>query len=177
MTDRLKDYIDSNQDAFNELEPPKASWDQIASKMGHRQNKRIQLIKYAGLASAAAIIAFIVVFSPISNNNSDSINLADIPEVVETEAYYSLQVNQKRNKIYQLAGQHPALKQEMDNDLAELDSLLVEIKDDLKDNVSNTEVVDAMIQNYRMKLMILEDIMSFLEEQDNDNEKTEIYEL
>lgn len=177
MTDRLKEYIDSNLNAFNELEPPKDSWDQIASRMGHRQNRPLQIFKYTGMIAAATILAFVVFYSPIFDSASNSVNMADLPEIVETEAYYNLQVNQKRNQIYQLAGQHPALKQEMDNDLAELDSLLIEIKNDLKDNVSNAEVVDAMIQNYRMKLMILEDIMMFLESQNTDHEKTETYEL
>lgn len=177
MTDRLKDFIDTNFDEFNELEPPKQSWDRISAQMGHRQSPKYRIAKYTGIASAAALLGFFLFLGPLNNKKNDSINLAEIPEIVETEAYYTLQVKQKREQVYQLAGAHPELKTEMDNDLAELDSLMLEIKNDLKDNVSNAEVVDAMIQNYRMKLMILEDIMSFLEQKNNNTEKTTSYEL
>ncbi len=177
MTDRLKDFINTNFDEFNELEPPKQSWDHISAKMGHRQNFRYRLLKYSGAAVAAALLGFFLYLGPLNNSQNQKFDLADIPEIVETEAYYTLQVNQKRDQVYKLAGGHPELKQEMDNDLAELDSLMLELKNDLNDNVSNAEVVDAMIQNYRMKLMILEDIMSFLEQKNNNTEKTISYEL
>jgi len=47
----------------------------------------------------------------------------------------------------------------------------------LNDNVANAQVVEAMIQNYRMKLTILEDIKGYLEQRENNDKKQTTYEL
>ena len=36
----------------------------------------------------------------------------------------------------------------------------MELKDDLNDNADNDEVIQAMIQNYRIKLEILEEMLN-----------------
>ena len=45
-------------------------------------------------------------------------------------------------------------------DLNQLDSLYTELKSDLRDNIANQEVIDAMIQNYRLRISILEELLS-----------------
>ena len=53
-----------------------------------------------------------------------------------------------------------------------LDSAYVELKNDLKDNVDNEEVINAMIQNYRIKLQILEQILDNIQSnEDKENEE------
>jgi len=178
MKDRLKEYIDQNADAFNSFDAPAGAWDKIEHQLHGKRQKRFSLMKYGSIASAAALVGFIlyaVTFNQPVNNEV----IAENQELTETELYYASQVNQKRAMIYQMSAKYPELKMEMDNDLAELDTILVELKNDLKDNVDNAEVVDAMIQNYRMKLMILEDIMLFLEDQEPENNepKHTAYEL
>ena len=42
-----------------------------------------------------------------------------------------------------------------------------ELKEDLRDNASNPEVIEAMIVNYRVKLEILEDLLHQLKEKEN----------
>lgn len=177
MTDRLKDFIDNNLDGFNDLEPPKTSWDQISARMGHPQNARRRIVKYISYATAASIAGILIFIITFNNSQQEVQHFAENPEIAEAEAYYTTQVNQKKEQVYQLAGSFPELKQEMENDLAELDTIMLELKNDLKDNVSNTEVVEAMIQNYRMKLMILEDIKTFLEQKNEDSQNTISYEL
>ena len=52
-------------------------------------------------------------------------------------------------------------------DMEELDEVYNELKEDLKDNASNPEVIEAMILNYRVKLEILEDLLNQLKEKEN----------
>ncbi|MCU4166489.1 hypothetical protein [Carboxylicivirga caseinilyticus] len=177
MTDRLKDFIENNADGFNDLEVPKESWDKIATRLGHSKKSNSVKIRYISII-AAACIAGIAVFMVVFNNTEQPTSqLAEVPEIVEAEAYYTSQINVKREQVYQLAGGFPELKEEMEIDLAELDTIMVQLKKDLNDNVSNEEVIEAMIQNYRMKLMILEDIKSFLEEKNEKPKNTKSYEL
>ena len=51
-----------------------------------------------------------------------------------------------------------------------MDSDYSSLKKDLKDNADNQEVIDAMIDYYRLKLKMLEQI---LEELKNNDDKTE----
>ena len=44
-----------------------------------------------------------------------------------------------------------------------------ELKIDLKDDAANEEVIEAMIQNYRIKLQILEEILTQLKNADEQN--------
>jgi len=59
--------------------------------------------------------------------------------------------------------QYPSVEDELNTDLSELDSIYVSLKHDLKDNIANHEVIEAMIQNYRLRINILEDMLMFLQ--------------
>jgi len=50
-----------------------------------------------------------------------------------------------------------------------MDSIYSSLRKDLKDNINNKEVVEAMIQNYRIRLDILENML----QQIKGNESTE----
>ena len=86
----------------------------------------------------------------------------------EAEFYYSSMIEQRKEEFYHLAGND--LRKEINVELTELDNVFRELKEDLKDNADNEEVVVAMIQNYRLKLEILEEILIQLEPA-NDNTK------
>jgi len=87
-------------------------------------------------------------------------------------------VNDKLSEILPMIEEFPELGEELRNDLLELDNIYEVLKADLVDNIANDEVVEAMIQNYRLKLKILEDIQSFLKEtsktQENEENEYEI---
>jgi len=72
----------------------------------------------------------------------------------------------------------PAAEEMLSMDMEELDEVYTELKEDLRDNASNPEVIEAMILNYRVKLEILEDLLYQLKEKENqDYEKDESYSL
>jgi hypothetical protein len=47
----------------------------------------------------------------------------------------------------------------------------------LKENISNQEVIEALIQNYRLKLQVLEDILNKFKDFDNEKAKVEKHEI
>jgi hypothetical protein len=53
-------------------------------------------------------------------------------------------------------------------DLNAMDDAFADLKSDLEDNVDNEEVIMAMMENYRLKLQILEEILSKLEKEERD---------
>jgi len=54
-----------------------------------------------------------------------------------------------------------------------LDSVYADLRRDLKDNAANEEVIEAMIQNYRLKLEILEDVLSQMRQANNNHNNEE----
>ena len=102
----------------------------------------------------------------------------EIPELQEAEIYYTNMVDEKILEIEPLLKDQPELGYALKSDLAELDSIYAELQKDLKDNIANDEVVEAMIQNYRLKLQILEDFKEHLQGNSNDeNDENNEYNL
>ena len=90
-----------------------------------------------------------------------------VPELKEAEYYYQSQVSMKMKELKPYFREVPGLSREVNDDLTELDSVYVSLKRDLADNVANEQVIEAMIQNYRMKLEILEDLLQQLKAEQN----------
>jgi len=92
-----------------------------------------------------------------------------VPELRETEIYYANKLNTLLKQARPLLTSNPGLEEELYSDLSRLDSLCLEIKHDLKDNISNQNVIEALILNYRIKVQILEDMLVILEERETVN--------
>jgi hypothetical protein len=98
---------------------------------------------------------------------NSGINSPIIKELIEAEAYYTSQINLKKEEVFRLTASDPEVRHEVDNEMVDLDRVYTELKEDLKDNADNEEVIEAMIQNYRMKLDILEEMLLRLKQSDN----------
>jgi predicted phage-related endonuclease len=82
------------------------------------------------------------------------------PELAEVENYYRSIIYQKENELYHLTGNSNDIKTDLSAEFKELDKAMRELKEDLKENVDNEQVIEAMIQNYRVKVEILENILN-----------------
>ena len=92
-------------------------------------------------------------------------------------SYYNTLVKTLYREAGPLLTGQPELSRELDSDMAQIDSICVDIRKDLKDNVANQEVIEALIQNYRIKLQILEDMLVMLKQNENKQEKPGSHEL
>lgn len=92
------------------------------------------------------------------------------PELRETEVYYETLVSSVFSRANTLFADYPGLETEIRADIGELEQIGRELMDDLKDNVANREVVEALIRNYRLRIQLLEDLMENLPDE---NEKKE----
>jgi len=99
------------------------------------------------------------------------------PQLKETEIYYNNLVNSLYSEATPMLTANPEIKKEFFSDISHLDSICSEIKKDLKDNVANQEVVEALIQNYRIKIRLLEEMLTMLKENKNNPDKKKSHEL
>jgi predicted CopG family antitoxin len=59
----------------------------------------------------------------------------------------------------------------------QLDSLSAQIISDLDDNIASSEVIEALIGNYRLRIELLEDMLRIMKEEGTEKEKKQGNEL
>ncbi|MCK4919767.1 MAG: hypothetical protein KAS71_01900 [Bacteroidales bacterium] len=166
--DKLEEFIKENRAEFDLFIPEKKVWGKLKSDNKLRPIKSRKIIR-ALYRVAAAILIFTASyafheFMDIRENNIANTRDNDIykliPELQETEFYYNNLVNLKMDELQPFLTKFPGLEAEVHLDFSELDSIYSSLKDDLKDNIANDQVIEAMIQNYRLKIKILEDMLT-----------------
>mgnify|MGYP001102269792 CR=1 FL=1 len=181
MKDRLESFIENNRDSFDAYEPRERVWDGLKNRKKKviSVNKRKWTLYVSRIAAASLIfIASYAFHEFMENRNTTAGKQKDelyqsVPELKEAEIYYNTMVSQKLEELEPYFTSMPALKNDLNQDLTELDSTYSSLKKDLKDNIANDQVIEAMIQNYRMKLQILEDLLyEFKQDNTQRNENT-----
>ena len=176
--DRLEKFILENRNDFDDQVPSPDSWNKIKENI-----RPIRNINWTArlVRVAAAIVIFVSSYIFIDytfNKNNGKEGYADqtesevyenIPVLVEAQVYYSGQIRSMETEVYRIAGENSPIREEINAEFEDLDKVFVELKADLKDDAANEEVIEAMIQNYRIKLQILEEILYQLKNAEEQN--------
>jgi len=181
MSDRLEDFVRQNREQFDRREPDPSIWLKInPAKVPVAKERRS--LRWLRVAAAVAMIfagstAGIYFLTGDRARAEESFSEMYV-EIRETEQYYSRMVSERYSELKPYLLNNPAAEEMLIMDMEELDQVYSELKEDLKDNASNSEVIEAMVLNYRVKLEILEDLLYQLKEKENqDYEKDESYSL
>jgi hypothetical protein len=175
--DNLEKFIKDNRDHLDKYDPSPEVWKKISRKTARKY------ITIPAWIAAAAIITVVfgislVIYNMSSGNRAESISENQFQgELRETEFFYNTMVNSLYQEAKPLLSGQPDIKKELDYDLGKIDRICDEIKEDLKDNVANEEVLEALIQNYTIKIRILEDLLNTLKENENETGKSKSDEL
>jgi hypothetical protein len=178
MKDRLEQFISDNRDQFDLYEPDEKLWAGIEANI---QGKKTFRIGWKGVMwrAAAVILIFGASFGiqeylhqrrDMMAGQEENEIIRNIPELKEAEIYYTNLLNEKIRQIEPFLETNPELGESLQQDLSELDSIYGELQKDLRDNIANDEVVEAMIQNYILKIQILEDLLEYMDESSKNNE-------
>lgn len=90
----------------------------------------------------------------------------------EADAYYRQTMFEQRRQIAVLSGNNPSVLRSVNEEFISLDSTIKVLAQDLGDNVNNVEVVEAIVQNYRMRIEMLNMMIQQLKETNYENDKT-----
>ncbi len=163
--DRLESFVEENRHEFDFLEPSDKVWEAINQKFEQAEQKpkrKFYALKIAAvLVLALAVPATIYFRSGNTAQTSQNETPADpeVRELIEAEAYYAQEVSGKLAEIQKCYKVHPELKAQIEGDLDELENMYMSLKSDLKDNVSNKEVIEAMIENNRNRMKLVDDVL------------------
>lgn len=163
QTDRLEEFMKANREEFDQLEPSDKVWEQISKSS--RKTRKVSFAQYfmrvAAVLAIGVVLSVIVfktnVFSPagLALKNVDP----ELQELIETEAYYAGQVNGKLEEIRKCYDLYPELKYEVESDLIELQEMYNSLKTDLNENISKKAVIEAMIENNRYRLKMVDHVL------------------
>ncbi|MEN8158283.1 MAG: hypothetical protein ABFS10_15125 [Bacteroidota bacterium] len=180
MSDKLEDFVKQHKEAFDLHEPDPSIWLKInpanvplEGSTGERApvKRKRRPMGWLRVAAAVAIIfagsSAGIWFLAGGLNEADQYSDAVFQEMAETELYYTRMVTQRYDELRPYLATDPVASEMLTLDMEELDEVYDVLKEDLKDNASNPEVIEAMILNYRVKLEILEDLLNQLKEKEN----------
>jgi len=187
--DKLEQYILDNKEEFDELEPSAKLWEGIGKIEAKPKLSRYstQPLKWA-VRIAAAVFIFVgsYYFHDYRSERNQISHLISNEDTqlyssfIEAEYYYTAQIGVETDKFYKLAAGNSILRDEIQSELKELDDEFTELKEDLKDNADNEEIIAAMIQNYRLKLSILQEMMLQLQQvkkEKNTNDEIDLIQI
>ena len=179
--DRLEEFIRKNKEDLDIYNPSPASWRMI--RHGLHSGIRPLRLWISVAASFAILIATSVIFYQIGKGERESSTTYSMglsnanQQLKEAEAYYNAQIKILYQEAVPLLTGNPELERELNYDLTQIDSIFTSLRKDLRDNVANQEVVEALIQNYLIKIEILEEMLAILKENGKNGEKNKSYEL
>jgi hypothetical protein len=171
--DNLERFVRENREKLDRYEPSARVWGKITDRRDFIN--RNLFVRLSAAAAITLMIGTAIVLYSSANRKNKLTYISN--EVKEMELFY----NNMASSLYMqakpmLTGQ-PEIEKELETDLARIDNICNEIKKDLKDNVANQEVIEALIQNYTIKIHILEDMLRILNENDNNTVKRKSNEL
>jgi hypothetical protein len=165
--DKLEKFVMENREDFDVYEPDDKFWDKIQKSTN--SPVRIMNWKSIMMRAAAVVIIFIASYyfhdltrqdisqevTTVSDEQPDE----QMQILMEAEVFYTSKINTAMSEFILLSGNDKNLIEDLKIDLGELDDIFAELKNDLKENGNNQDVIEAMIQNYRIKLQILEEMV------------------
>ena len=160
--DRLEEFIKANREAFDDLEPSSEVWKKV--KVNTAKSKKLRLnpilFRVAAVIAVVVLTAGLLVKSTIFSTPSSAFaNDPELKELLEAESYYAQEVTIKMKEIRKCYYTYPELKQEIETDLHELEEMYFDLKKDLREGVSNKAVIEAMIENNRYRLKLVDDVL------------------
>ncbi|HPR31355.1 MAG TPA: hypothetical protein PLK12_04630 [Prolixibacteraceae bacterium] len=160
---KLEDFVRSHRDDFDLQLPSLDTWDKIEAKMAKEERGKFKIWKVSAAVAAVLVLALAGTFL-LNQRDNNKIRYADIQDPVmknllETEAFYAKEVSEKINEIRKCYHIYPELKMDIEDDLLELDQMYQELQHDLNDNFYNREVIEAMIQNNRLRLEMVDRVL------------------
>lgn len=187
MKNSLNDFINENRDDFDDNEPSRGHLERMKAKLEANASAEptapkvisFEVRKLWYTAAAAAAIALVVVGAWMTNGTAEPVlaerpvttespativALSDVsPEMAEVENYFIQSVSTRVQAVDNYGQASESFVQSCLGRLTTLETDYAELKKDLSANLNDQRVINAMIQNYRIRLQVLDQLLQQLE--------------
>ncbi len=178
--DKLKQFVTEHKAEFDDYSLGKDNkmdlWDKISADLSVVESpKVIPLWRKFGFRVAASVLLFMgLAFSFFVLNKPLDENQIVNQELFEIDSHYKLLVNNQIKMIQNNANLSEKEKEDFLMIIDDLDEEYTHLKEDLKEDVNNQKIIEAIISNYRKKIQLMENLLkkSNIENQMN-SDKTE----
>jgi hypothetical protein len=175
--DDLEQFIKNNRNGLDKYDPSPEIWERIRQRSGSRNKQFVIRLSVAAIITVVLGTALTIYFLSYGKNPELVMGDQERMELKETEIFYNSMVSTLYREAKPMLTSQPEIENELNTGLAQIDSICNDLKKDLKDNVANQEVIEALIQNYRFKIQLLEDMLNVLKENEPVKGKNESHEL
>ena len=189
MSDKLKEFISSHEDQFDSS-PMEGHFERFKKLQSTQQvNKSNEITakkenNWVLLKVAAVLVLMLgsgwlffnlgkmqasntVVASSSASDNSANFN----EELTEAEFFFTGKINSKKEEVLAFSGKdNPATSQIM-LELEKLELQYIDLKEELSINDNNPKIINAMVENYRMRLSLLERLLEQLKKSNTIKQK------
>ncbi len=183
--DPLELFVQQHRDEFDLKEPSSKLWEQIADNLPPDKEKSaprmvsLQLVLRIAAMVIVVLGAALLLFFQASDNSEirlkgRSIALHDIsPELAEVEQHYIALIAAKLVTLKSSNILNGADYQSLIHEMEALDKDYEELKKELRNSLDKEKVIEAMIQNYRLRLKILEKMLQQIQKESESDLKSE----
>lgn len=161
--EKLTQFIQQNLSSFNSDEPPDGHFERFRQKLEMRKKGRRVNLPLVAAAAAVACIVITGTLGVLYHNpsilqfNQYGVSQAIATDLLEVETYYSAIVEAKYREVSNLSREaNPALEQEAKRLLADLQLGYQTLKEDLLHSPKQDRIIDAIVQNYKVQIEVLE---------------------
>ena len=184
-TDKLEQFVKNNRDAFDLFDPPAGMFNKISDEVEKRKKGKARPMFYLQRVAAVVVILLAAyAVADIANGLRKSNDTAEVSEqnmnseLGEAMVYYTSKIDNKRIELEEQAAEYPEILEEIKREFTQLDEEYKKLENDLKEDVSNQMVIEAMIRTAKIKLEILEKMHQQMQRMENKNienhEKTQL---
>lgn len=163
-TDRLEEFIKAHREEFDQLEPSPKVWENISKTQKKPGVIRLNsiLLRVAAVVAIAAVTSVLVIKTNLLTPGkiADASGDPELMELIEAEAFYAHEVNVKLKEIRKCYNTNPELKDDVETDLNELQDMYNTLKLDLRENIAKKTVIEAMIENNRIRLKLVDQVLT-----------------
>lgn len=164
--DNLEKFIQQNRESFDDQIPSLKVWAAVDRAANKKEARRLQLWKNLRIAAAVTVLliagglAGSYITQVNQGNSATAILQETAPEYFEMEQFFQGQINEKVNQLVSYDPDAQVL-----DDLDQIDQAMQELKQELSTSPKGQEkeIVESLIQNYQLKIAILERVLSKME--------------
>ena len=158
--DWLEVYVEDHRAEWDEHKAPERIWNGLEHKLDKRKKKG-KLITLTVWKMAAVFLGVLMGGAMLGkyyfSNTTTGLDPAYATEMRMVEDHYSKEVGLKMDE----ARHHNLLDKDVKADLGQLDKVYMELKSEMlrKKDIKNEELMREMINNYRIRLSLLETLL------------------